>query len=322
VTTPLNRRQMLIASTTAGVALSTSLSASKTANSGEKKMTAMKETEQGIRFCINTSTIREQALPLDEEVTLAAAVGYDSIEPWIREIEAYRDAGKSLPDLKKKIADLGLKVESAIGFAQWIVDDEEKRKAGFEQMKRDMDLLAQIGGTRIAAPPVGAQTPDAPKIDLFAAAERYAEIIRIGRDIGVVPQVELWGFSKNLSRLGESVFVAIESGEKEACLLPDIYHIYKGGSSFEGLHMLSGVGIECFHFNDFPDIPRNTITDADRVYPGNGIAPWPRIREILNSIGFNGVISLELFNRTYWKQDPKQVLTTGLHKMKAAWLGT
>lgn len=278
--------------------------------------------KSAVRFCLNTSTIRGQKLTLEEEITLASSVGYDAIEPWIREIEVYRESGKSLSDLKKKIADLGLTVESAIGFAQWIVDDPTTRAAGLEQMKREMDLLSQIGGIRIAAPPVGAQSADSPMIDLFAAAERYAAVVRIGRDLGVIPQVEIWGFSKNLSRLGESVFVAIESGEPEACLLPDIYHIHKGGSSYEGLHMLSGVGIECFHFNDFPaKPPRETITDAARVYPGDGVAPWKRIREILTQIHFQGVISLELFNPDYWQQDARQVLTTGLQKMKAVWAG-
>ncbi len=309
--TNLTRRQMLLTSAAVGVASSQQLAAEPKMNSAP---------DSGVRFCLNTSTIRGQKLSLETEVDLAAAAGYDGIEPWIREIEAYRDSGKSLPDLKKRIADSGLKVESAIGFANWIVDDPAKRQDGIEQMKRDMDLVSQIGGTRIAAPPVGAHTPDAPKIELLAAAERYAAIVRCGRDIGVIPQVELWGFSKNLSRLGESVFVAIESGEKEACLLPDIYHIYKGGSSIEGLHMLSGIGIECFHFNDYPETPeRAAMTDADRVYPGDGIAPWERIREILTQIGFQGVISLELFNRDYWTQDPQQVITTGLQKMKAVW---
>ena len=43
--------------------------------------------------------------------------------------------------------------------------------------------------------------------------------------------------------------------------------------------------------------------------------------QILKAIGGNGrsiVLSLELFNRDYWKQDPREVATTGLAKMKAA----
>jgi sugar phosphate isomerase/epimerase len=33
--------------------------------------------------------------------------------------------------------------------------------------------------------------------------------------------------------------------------------------------------------------------------------------------GFNGVMSLELFNRKYWEQDPNAVAAEGLRKMKA-----
>lgn len=47
-------------------------------------------------------------------------------------------------------------MESGIGFAKWIVDDDDERGKGLEEAKRDMDTLAQIGGKRLAAPPAGA----------------------------------------------------------------------------------------------------------------------------------------------------------------------
>ena len=269
-----------------------------------------------VRYCINTSTIRGQKIGLVDEIELAAKVGYDGIEPWIREIQEYKDSGGSLKDLGKRIADHGMTVDSAIGFANWIVDNPAKRAKALEQAKHEMDLVAQIGGDRIAAPPAGAT--DQPDMDLFAAAKRYAELIKVGRQTGVIPQVEVWGFSKCLSRLGECVFVAVESGCKEACVLPDVYHIYKGGSDFEGLGLLSGDTIQCFHMNDYPDTPpREKIGDADRVYPGEGVAPITRILKSILANGFSGALSLELFNREYWKQDAEKVLKTGLEKMKS-----
>ena len=57
-------------------------------------------------------------------------------------------------------------------------------------MKRDMDLVARIGGLRIAAPPVGAYEPP---MDLAKIAERYRRLLELGRQMGVVPQLELWG---------------------------------------------------------------------------------------------------------------------------------
>ena len=135
-----------------------------------------------------------------------------------------------------------------------------------------MDLVRQIGGSRIAAPPVGVTNQAG--LDLFAAADRYRKLLEIGDGIGVVPQLELWGFSKSLSRLGELAFVGIEAGHPSACFLPDVYHIYKGGSDFTGLKLFAGSGIHVFHVNDYPaDPPREKISDAHRVYPGDGVAP-------------------------------------------------
>jgi sugar phosphate isomerase/epimerase len=122
------------------------------------------------RYCFNTSTIRGQKLTLVEEIDIAAKAGYQAIEPWIREIENHVQNGESLADLKTQIADHGLTVESAIGFAEWIVDDEARRTRGLEQARRDMDLVQQIGGTRIAAPPAGAT--DVSEINYLAVAER------------------------------------------------------------------------------------------------------------------------------------------------------
>lgn len=271
--------------------------------------------ESSVRYCLNTSTIRGQGLDLAAEVELVAKAGYDGIEPWIRELEAYEQSGGNLTDLGKRIADLGLTVENAIGFAVWIVDDEEARKKGREQAKRDMELLAKVGGKRIAAPPVGATNNV--KVNLFAAAERYHELLNLGLETGVMPQLELWGFSSTLSRLGELIFVAVESNHAEAAILPDVYHIYKGGSEATGLRMIEPSRINVFHMNDYPaEPPRETISDAHRVYPGDGVAPVSEILADLIERGFQGTLSLELFNPEYWKQDAKEVAVTGLAKMK------
>jgi sugar phosphate isomerase/epimerase len=278
---------------------------------------ARPSTAEPFVYGLNTSTIRGQKLTLVEEIELAAEVGYRGLEPWISEIDAYVRSGGSLKDLGKRIADLGLSVESAIGFAEWAVDDDARRAKGLEEARRSMDLLRQIGGKRLAAPPAGAT--DRSDLDLRRLAERYRALLQIGDQVGVVPQVELWGFSKTLSRLGEAAFVAIEAGHPDACLLADVYHLHKGGNSVEGLRLLGPSSMFVLHVNDYPaDPPREQITDAHRVYPGDGIAPLPAILRTLRRIGFQGMLSLELFNRDYWAQDARMVLRTGLERMKAA----
>jgi sugar phosphate isomerase/epimerase len=269
------------------------------------------------RFCLNTSTIREQKLGIVAEVELCAKLGYDGIEPWIRELDDYVKQGGSLSDLKHRIADAGLTVESAIGFAAFLHENDAERQKGLDEAKRSMDLVRQIGGTRIAAPPVG--VTDKTGLDPLALAARYRSLCELGQQMGVLPQLELWGFSKSLSRLGEVAFTGVEAGHPAACYLLDVYHIYKGGSDFEGLSLFPGARMHCFHINDYPaDPPRATIADRHRVYPGDGVAPLKQILRTLNDIGFRGALSLELFNPDYWKQDAELVARTGLEKMRAA----
>jgi sugar phosphate isomerase/epimerase len=280
-------------------------------------------------YCLNTSTVRDKdgkSRPIADLIDIAAKAGYDAIEPWTSEIDEYLKSGGTLKDLRKRIEQSGLKVADVIGFSEWIVEDEARRKKGLEQAKRDMSWAAEIGSPRIAAPPVGAtggaSKRDDPKftqpvIDLIAAADRYRALLDLGKSMGVAPVVEIWGFSKTLRRLGEALCVATECGNGEATILPDVYHLYKGGSDFAGLGLLSASAIGIFHVNDYPKIARDKIVDADRVYPGDGIAPLKEVFTALLKAGYGGYVSLELFNRDYWKQDPNMVAKTGLAKMKA-----
>ena len=272
--------------------------------------------ESHFRFGLNTSTIRGQKLPIVEEVAIAQKAGYTALEPWIDELERFKAEGGSLPDLGKRLRDAQLTVESAIGFFDWVVDDPKRRRQGLESARRAMDLVRQIGGKRLAAPPAGAT--DEPVESLLAIAERYRALLDLGDTMDVVPQVEIWGGSKTLSRLGEAACVAIAADHPKACILADVYHLYRGGSGFGGINLLAGRSIHVFHFNDYPaDPPRVRATDAHRVYPGDGVAPLKPLLHDLAAGGFHVTLSLELFNRTYWSQDPLMVARTGLEKMKA-----
>lgn len=274
------------------------------------------EPVKAFRYCLNTATIRGQKLGIVKEIEVAAAAGYDGIEPWVESIETYVKSGGNLADLRRRISDSGLTVEDAIGFPEWVVEDEERRAKGFERAKREMDLVAQLGGKRFAAPPAGAT--DLPKLDLLRVAERYRSLLESGQQIGIVPQLELWGFSKNLNHLGECVCVAMESGHPNACVLADVFHLNKGGSAQNGFRLLGAGTVQMLHMNDFPaDPPRDKLDDSFRLYPGDGVAPLPELLRLLQKTGGQKVLSLELFNRKYWGEDPLTVAKTGLAKMKA-----
>jgi len=269
----------------------------------------------GFKFSLNTATIRGQKLSLPEEVQIAAKAGYQAIEPWVEKIHGYVSSGGKAADLKKRISDLGLVVPSAIGFADWISDDNAHRAAGIEQWKRDADVVASIGGIRMAAPPMGAYNVS---LDLRRVAERYRKLLDISCPLGIVPELEMWGGAKTLSRMSQVAYVLVEAAHPDACGLLDIFHIYKGGSDFAGVRIFNGSALHVLHVNDYPaGLSREKANDSDRVYPGDGCAPIVTLLRNLQSIGYRGMLSLELFNRNYWQQDALTVARTGREKIQA-----
>ena len=242
---------------------------------------------------------------------MAAGAGYQAVEPWLSDLHAYPGP---LAGLRQRIADLGLAVASAIAFPAWIAEDPATRARGLEQARQDMDAVARIGGTRIAMPPAGAGSP---AIELPRIVERY-RACRPGDRMGVVPELEFWGTSPHLSRLSQAVYVAVETAHPKARVLADVFHLYKGGSGFDGLRLLSGQALQVLHMNDYPASPgRQAIRDSERVYPGDGVAPLPRILAELRRAAPGVILSLELFNARYWRGDPLETAKTGLAKMKA-----
>ena len=269
------------------------------------------------RYCLNTSTLRGHDLTLPELIDIAAGAGYEAIEPWIDEIEKFAEGGGDLRDLRSRLGDMGLTVEGGIGFFEWMVDDPARRAEGLQKARHSMGLLSRIGGKRIAAPPWGAHEAGTPPVSLHDAAARYRDLLAVGEQTGVPPQVEVWGFSANLSRLSEAALIALDSGHPDASILADVYHLYKGDSPLAGLRLLSPAALPLFHVNDYPALDRAQITDADRVYPGDGIAPLTAIFRTLRDMGFTGFLSLELFNKDYYAQEPLHVARTGLEKLRA-----
>lgn len=319
---PIRRRDLLAA----GTALFAARAASGVGDcrgacdpSEQGSTTAAPTSGQGQgRFLLglNTSTLRGHKLSLVEEIAIAEKAGYRGMEPWVEELERYASSGKPLEDLGKRFRDAGISVESTIGFFEWIVDDPDRRRKALESARRSMDLVRRVGGKRLAAPPVGATDHSLP--DLLRVAERYRALLELGDQIGVVPEVEVWGFSKTLGRLGEAALVAMEADHPSACILPDVYHLHRGGSGLGGIKLLSPRAIRVFHFNDYPaEPPREKLTDANRVYPGDGVAPLKALLQDLHDGGFQLMLSLELFNRQYWTQDPLTVARTGFEKMNA-----
>jgi 2-keto-myo-inositol isomerase len=90
-------------------------------------------------------------------------------------------------------------------------------------------------------------------------------------------------------------------------LVIDTFHFYAGNSTFEAIETLNPEKLFIFHINDAENLPKENLTDAHRLYPGEGILPIKEIKERFDKIGYDRMVSIEIFRPEYWDENPFDV---------------
>jgi 2-keto-myo-inositol isomerase len=261
---------------------------------------------------LNASTLFPFNLGVKDQVRIAAEAGYEGIELWVRDIDAYLAGGGTVKELKRYISYTGIAVVNAIAFFKWSDEGEAEREQAFLQAEKEMAILAELGCVAVAAPPFG----NVEHVSLETMAANFARLTSLACQIGIKPYLEFWGRAKKLSRFSEAMYVAMESGVPDAQILLDPFHMYTGGSSIDSLAYVNGDLIGIVHANDYPATPAKVvIADRDRVFPGEGIVPSQKLAQLLNDIGYRGYLSLELFIEHFGTKSALEVAKSGLESL-------
>ena len=258
----------------------------------------------------NTSTIRPT--PLLAKIDAVGQAGYGAIELWNDDVTDFLSQGGSLEQVKERMATHNLRMPTVVAVYRWVGAGNTDREALRAEAVRRMEQARNLGAQRIIASP-----PDGPA-DLAACGRDYAELMRIGRDLGILPAMEFLGFREHINNLPVCMEILERAGEPEGTVVIDFFHMVSGdGTTPEDLAKVPGRMIAVVHLNDVPyDKPFAEMLDPDRVYPGDGDIPLDEWFDALVQTGYEGCVSLELFNEELWKQDPREVARVGFEKSR------
>ena len=264
----------------------------------------------GFLFSLNSSTIKPT--PILRKIAIAGEAGYSAIELWHDDIDAFLSAGGEMDEIRNAVEDAGLVVPTTIFLKGWWDKTGAEDVAAMDEIKRRLEQAAAVGAKHsIAGPPLG-------PVDFVLGAERYARLLDVGREFGVRPVMEYLGFSEQMNTIEAALRVIEGSGHPDATIVHDPFHVFRGGGSFESILKTPAERIAICHFNDAPATPPRTEQhDPDRVMPGDGCVDLNAMLSRLRQVGYDRWLSLELFRRDLWEQDPLHVARTGLEKMRA-----
>ena len=260
-------------------------------------------------LCLNTSTIKPQ--PLLDKIRLTAEAGFAGVELWINDIYEYVGRGGEVRDVEKALADHGLFVPCMIAMRGWGEAIDEEYHLHLDEAKRRMELAARLKSPYIVA------TPPRQPCDLGQVSQRYRDLLEIGRQTGVKPTFEYISFFRSAFQLEHAWQVVQAVNEPDATLILDAFHTWNSASKLD-LKSIPVDRISHYHIDDAdPNKPACSQTDPDRVMIGEGPIDLKNEIHTLREMGYQGAVSLELFNKQLWERDPREVLRIGFERLQA-----
>ena len=268
---------------------------------------------------------------LETDIRAAGEAGYDLIEIWAAKLRTFLQS-RPISELKAILTSAGVEPYS-INSIEYITfrspDDQELIKA-------ECGELSAVAG-ELACPylvvvpgklPYGDVTE---QLIIDESGRVLDELADIAEPRGVSLAFEFLGQTDcSVQTLDLAKKIVDRVNRNSVGLVIDTFHFYAGASSFDAIDTLDPGKLFIFHINDAEDLPKESLTDAHRLYPGEGILPIREIKEHFDKIGYDRMVSVEIFRPEYWGHDPfevarrakaatEQVLEIGKYSAGGSW---
>ena len=267
-----------------------------------------------IEYCMSTKCI--DTASIKDKLAAIGSAGFDSVELWYCDV-----VGMAVPELRKMIADSGLRVAEVVKLEGWFELDgglmgvSNNEVAIIDECKRRMDLAAQLDCKYIVALP--SRDDRGFLAEMCAGLDRYRQLLDIGQSMGVKPTLEFIGQSSQIKTIVDAVDCIRRVDHPWASMIIDVFHLWRSGGEIEDIAVAKGISVSLLHLHDVTaDYPRFQYKDRHRVMPGDGILDLKGFLTAAKELGFDGPISLGAYNHDYWVKDPFEVAREGYHKMK------
>ena len=254
----------------------------------------------------NGATTMKADLPTD--IAAASGAGFKALEIWAAKLDNYME-DHSAEQLKALFRQHSV-IPASINSIEFITFRSETDYAQIRSRCQQLCMWAQaLGCDKIVVVP--SPTPESGA----SSAKTRAESVRVLRELAAIAKpkqvklaFEFLGFSWcSVRTLAQCWDIVRETDRPNVGLVIDACHFYAGGSSLGSIEEVPPEKILIFHINDVEKRPKETIEDAHRLLPGEGVIPLGDILKRLQKIGFDSLCSIELFRPAYWERPPVEL---------------
>jgi len=246
--------------------------------------------------CYNMATTLKSS-SLETDIVLASDAGFKHIELRKEKLLDYLRRGNRLTNLKQLLEDKQIKPICINALAD-ITFHRGQARVTVEELCHFLCYAGQVVGCRdlevIAA--FGAPTDDREEVTAETAGV-LTDLSKIAADYNMRLALEYMGVPKNSVRTFDHALEIVKrTGRDNVGLLPDTWHHFAGGSRPEDFLKAEPDQIFTVHVSDAPDKAPFTLRRAECIWPGDGAVPITAMLQNLQKIGYDDVVSVEVFD--------------------------
>jgi len=270
-------------------------------------MTATMTTPPRSKLSLNTATVREQ-WNLEQMIEACARHGISRISPWRDKLDELGvDKAASL------LRSHGISVSGLCRGGMFPAADQAGRDAAIADNRKAIDDAATLGADCLVI--VAGGLPPGSR-DLAGARQMVADGIAAvldhataaGVPLAIEPLHPMYCADRCcVNTLDQALDLCDQLGDGVG-IAADVYHFWWDPNYLKALKRAGKDRLLAFHLCDWL-VPTTDLL-LDRGMMGDGIIDLRRIRNEVESCGYDGAHEVEILSSRWWQEDPDSVLAT------------
>jgi 4-hydroxyphenylpyruvate dioxygenase len=252
---------------------------------------------------------------LPDKLEAAASAGFDGVEIFENDLLTFDGTSE---DVRRICADLGLAITLFQPFRDFEAMPAPQRARNLDRAERKFDTMQALGTELLLVcsntQPAALPEPERAAADLREMAERAAK-----RSLRLCYEALAWG--RHVNRWRQAADIVAQADHPSLGLCLDSFHTLCLDDDLTALHEV--VPAERLFFVQLADAPRLAMdvlswSRHHRLFPGQGELPVADFLRSLLRAGYDGPLSLEIFNDEFRTAPSRRIARDGLRSL--TWL--
>ncbi|MDP9793487.1 4-hydroxyphenylpyruvate dioxygenase [Catenuloplanes nepalensis] len=250
---------------------------------------------------------------LDDKLTAAAAAGFDGIELFENDLVV---SPWSPAEIRARCAGLGLSIDLYQPFRDFEGVPADVLELNLRRAARKFDVMEALGTDTMLV--CSSVSPDARDDDALAA-EHLSRLATQAAERGIRIAYEALAWGRNVSTWDHAWRIVRAAGHPALGLCLDSFHILSREVSPDGIADITPGKIFFVQLADAPHLRMDVLqwSRHHRLFPGQGAFDLPGLITNIQASGYDGPLSLEVFNDVFRQADPARTAVDAMRSLIA-----